>query len=100
MKIKIYFMAEEDLILGGKQGEEINEEEEEFEYEFTSRVEAIASAYSAISAVSDIDTAIMSKLDERRVQRIKRKSLRIIDSCIGEIYNELFFEEENNNEDE
>ena len=92
-------MAEDDLVLGGKEGEEINEEEE-FEYEFTSRVEAIASAYSAISAVADMDTAIMSKLDEKRIQRIKRKSLRIIDSCISEIYNELFFEEDNNNEEE
>ena len=86
----------EDLILGNE-GEDTNEGEE-FEYEFTSRIEAIHCATSAISAASEM--TIMTKLDEKRIQRIKRKSLRIIDKCIGEIYDELFYEEENNNEDD
>lgn len=76
--------------------EEIVEEEQEFEVEFTTRSEAIHSAFSAISAVSDMDTAIMTKQDERRISRIKRKSLRIIDECINEIYAEMFEDEEEN----
>ena len=86
----------EDLILGNE-GEDINEEEE-LEYEYTSRIEAIHCATSAISAASEM--TIMTKLDEKRIQRIKRKSLRIIDKCISEIYDELFYEEESNNEDD
>jgi hypothetical protein len=89
-------MGSDDLILGGAENEELPEEE--FEYEFTTRTEAIHCATAAISAASEM--TIMTKLDERRIQRIKRKSLRIIDKCIGEIYDELFFEEETNNEDE
>jgi hypothetical protein len=76
--------------------QEIAEEEQEFEVEFTTRSEAIHSAFSAISAVSDMDTAIMSKQDERRISRIKRKSLRIIDECINEIYAEMFEDDEEN----
>ena len=90
-------MGNDDLILGGAEDEETIEEEE-FEYEYTSRVEAIHCATNAISAASEM--TIMTKLDERRMQRIKRKSLRIIDKCIGEIYDELFFEEENNNNED
>lgn len=91
-------MGNDDLILGNPEGEEVNEEEE-FEYEYTSRIEAIHCATNAISACSEM--TIMTKLDEKRTQRIKRKSLRIIDKCISEIYDELFFEEEtNNNEDD
>ena len=90
-------MGSDDLVLGSTDGQE-HDEEEELEYEFTSRIEAIHCATSAISAASEM--TIMTKLDEKRIQRIKRKSLRIIDHCIGEIYDELFFEENETNEDE
>ena len=43
-----------------------------------------------MSAVDDIDTAIISKEDEKRIKRIKRKSIKIIDICISEMYDELF----------
>ena len=58
--------------------------------EFTSASEYINSAYFAMSAVDDIDTAIISKEDEKRIKRIKRKSIKIIDICISEMYDELF----------
>ena len=58
--------------------------------EFTSASEYINSAYFAMSAVEDIDTAIISKEDEKRIKRIKRKSIKIIDICISEMYDELF----------
>ena len=91
-------MGSDDLVLGSTDGQESHDEEEELEYEFTSRVEEIHCAAGAISAASEM--TIMTKLDEKRIQRIKRKSLRIIDKCIGEIYDELFFEENETNEDE
>ena len=72
--------------------EPVQEETEELDgyVEFTSASEYINSAYFAISAVDDIDTAIISKEDEKRIKRIKRKSIKIIDICISEMYDELF----------
>jgi hypothetical protein len=64
--------------------------------EFTSASEYIASAYYAIASVEDADTALMTKEDEKRVKRIKRKCIKIIDICITEMYDELF---ENDDED-
>jgi len=63
---------------------------EEGMVEFTSAGEYINSAYFALSAVEDIDTAIISKEAEKRIKRIKRKSIKIIDICITEMYDELF----------
>lgn len=69
---------------------------EEGMIEFTSAGDYINSAYFALSAVEDIDTAIISKEAEKRIKRIKRKSIKIIDICITEMYDELF---ENDEED-
>lgn len=66
-----------------------NTEEQEFQVEFTSDLEYIQAAYFAISAVDDMDTAIMSKTDELRVKRIKRKALVIIDECLKCLYDEI-----------
>ena len=63
---------------------------EEGMVEFTSAGDYINSAYFALSAVEDIDTAIISKESEKRIKRIKRKSIKIIDICITEMYDELF----------
>lgn len=62
----------------------------QMEFYTTSDSEYIASAFYALNAVNDIDTAIMSKEDERRINRIKKKSLKIIDQCISDLYDELF----------
>lgn len=78
-------------------GEAETEVLEEGIVEFTTAGEYINSAYFALSAVEDIDTAIISKEDEKRIKRIKRKSLKIIDICITEMYDELF---ENDEEDQ
>jgi len=71
--------------------EKINEEEgvEDMYFETTSDLEYIQAAYFALSSVEDIDTAIMSKSDEARVRRIKRKSLVIIDECLKTLYDEI-----------
>jgi hypothetical protein len=58
--------------------------------EFTTAGEYIASAYYALASVEDADTALMSKESEKRVKRIKRKCIKIIDICISEMYDELF----------
>jgi hypothetical protein len=65
--------------------------------EFTTAGEYINSAYFALSAVSDMDFDMinaMSNADGRRIKRIKRKSLKIIDICITEMYDELFDNDE------
>lgn len=67
--------------------------EEEGIIEFSSCAEYISSAYFSLAAVDDIDTAILSKQDEMRIKRIKRKAIKIIDSCLGDLYNELFEDE-------
>ena len=72
----------------------IGEEIEEAEFETTTRSDYVASCYNAIAAVGEIDTGIMSKEDAKRKARIVRKSLRIIDDIISELYDELFEEDE------
>lgn len=91
----------EDLILGKPEDkiDEVDGEEEDYEIQYTTLSEAIHGAHAAISAVCDMDTAIMTKQDEKRIYRIKRKSIRIIDKCIADIYAEIF-EELENTEDE
>ena len=70
------------------------EQEEELVYEeATTTTEYIGASYNALQSISDMDTALMSKEDAKRVHRIKRRSLRIIDHCLGILYDELFDEE-------
>lgn len=70
--------------------ESVQENELDLQVDFTTAHDYIASAFQALAAVSDIDTAIMSKTDENRIKRIRRKSLLIIENCIDELYNEIF----------
>jgi hypothetical protein len=95
-------MADEILIVGEESKEELElpeqYEEGEIDIEYTSRSEYITSAYSAISAVEGMDTQIMSKEDAKRVKRIIRKSLMIIDDCITEMYDELYEKDDDENE--
>ena len=60
----------------------------EIEMHYT--IDYISGAAVALSSLSEIDTMILSKSDELRVKRIRRKSLRILDICISEFYDELF----------
>lgn len=73
-----------------KQEEEKKDEELEMVMEYTSVIEYIQAAYFALSSVDDMDVAIMNKSDEQRIKRIRRKSIKIIDDCLNEIYDELF----------
>ena len=77
---------EEDLIIKDEANEPL---EDAIEFETTSRSEYISSAYYAIAAVSEIDTELMQPRDKKRKKEIIRKSLRIIDNIISELYGEL-----------
>lgn len=84
----------EDLVLGEENltnGETV-EGVEDAEIIFTSDLEYIQAAYFALAAIEDYDTALMSKQDEIRVRRIKRKSLVIIDECLRCMYDEIIEE--------
>jgi hypothetical protein len=77
--------------------EQLEQEEiPEVDIEYTTRVDYISCAYYSISAVEGLDTGIMSKEDAKRIKRILRKSLRIIDDCINEMHDELFEDDEDN----
>ena len=77
--------------------EQIEQEEvPEVDVEYTTRSDYIGCAYYAISAVEGLDTGIMTKEDAKRIKRILRKSLRIIDDCINEMHDELFEDDEDN----
>lgn len=61
-------------------------EEHEAEFETTTQSELITCSFYAISSVVDLDTAMMSKLEQAMVKRIIKRSLRLIDACISELY--------------
>lgn len=61
--------------------------------EFVMAHDDIAAALNAINAVDGMDEAIQTDLDKQRIKRIRRMSLRIIDSALKEIYDARFGEE-------
>lgn len=65
---------------------EAEELPEEAEFETTTQQELISCSFYAISSVVDLDTAMMSKLEQAMVKRIIKRSLRLIDSCIKDLY--------------
>jgi len=78
----------DDLVLGK---DEVNDSNlDEVEVELTTRSEYIQAAYFAISSVEGVDTGLLSKEAARRIRRIIRKSIDIIDDCITELHDELF----------
>jgi hypothetical protein len=84
---------------------EIPEQEEELIEEIIyeeemSWSEVIHCVFAAISSIDDIDMAMASPMDRKRIKRIKRKGLRLIDVGIGEIYAEKFETDEKQDENE
>ena len=75
--------------------EELPEEDTAY-FEPYSDSDYIAAAFNAITTVEGMDTAIMSKMDEKRIKRIKRQCLKIIAHCLNNMYEELF---EDNSDD-
>jgi hypothetical protein len=71
----------------------MSEEEIQGEIIFTTTTEYIQSACLALTAMAELDPMLMSKADELRWKRIRRKSMKIIDICVSEMYDELFEED-------
>lgn len=71
-----------------------NIEDEEFEIEIEPDPsilgDYISAGYFALSAVDDIDVELVSDQMRKEIRRIKRKSVRIIDYSINELYNFIF----------
>ena len=74
--------------------EEIKEIEENFDFEYTTRMDYVSCAYYSISAVEGIDLLLLTKDEARKIKKIIKKSIRIIESCINEMHDELFEDEE------
>ena len=57
-------------------------------------VEAINCAFAALSSIDGIDFGMLNPSDQNRILRIRRKSIRLIDAGINEIYEEKFLSNE------
>lgn len=67
--------------------------EQEAEFVLATPHEDIAAAYSALTALAELDTAIMPQVYEVMKRRIIRKSIQIIDEQIKYIHDCIFFDE-------
>ena len=56
------------------------------------KMEYILCSCNALGAIESLDA--YTAADKARLNRIKRKCLRILDSMVGEMYDELFEEDE------
>jgi len=65
------------------------QEQEEIEYSYTSFHEYITAGIVVLDYCEGIDTQIMSKADEMRIKRMKRKCLRMVEFCVNEMFAEL-----------
>lgn len=68
--------------------EEVVVEETIEEPAVISDAELIAAAYFALDAVEAANP--MTKAEKARVDRIRRRSLMIVDKCVGELYKVCF----------
>lgn len=87
---------EEDLILGPETGEPV--EELEFEMDIPDDIQMLMAACEALGSVEGINA--MTSADTRRITRIKKKCLRMIDFYVGELYDMTFDKDETDNENE
>lgn len=69
-------------------------EEQQAEFETTTHQELISCSFYAISSVVDLDTALMSKAEAAMIKRIIKRSIRLIDSCIKDLYEVEFDQDE------
>ena len=77
------------------------EEQTDFVWEEpTTTPDFIACAYNAIQAMDGLDASMLGKWAEDAKKRIIRKSVKIIDRCIDDLYDELIVLNEKENEDE
>lgn len=81
---------------------DINDNTEELEheviYEELHWSEVLQAVLAAFSCIEDIDPELASPMDKKRIKRIKRKGLRLVDVGISEIYAEKFDTDDNDEE--
>lgn len=77
-------MTEEDLILG----EDTGAEELETEFYDYDDIQMLAAACEALTSVEGINA--MTAADNKRLTRIKKKAISMIDFYIGELYDMTF----------
>lgn len=81
------------------EGENLVNESVDIEFEASiTTPEYIGASYNALQAVSDMDMALLSNEDKRRVKRIRKKALKIIDYCMCELHDCIFDTEEEDDE--
>jgi hypothetical protein len=92
-------MSEENLVIGKElPPEEAAAEELEVEFYEYDDVQIIVAACTALDSVEAINP--MTAADNKRVARIKRKCISMIDFYIGELYDLTIDKDEANNKDE
>lgn len=84
---------EDDLVIGNENEDvDIEDEEDSAIFELPTPHDDIGAAYNALAAVSEIDTALSSKEEVKKINRIKRLSIKIIDEQIRYIHDCIFDE--------
>jgi hypothetical protein len=78
-------MLKEKVIFEDNEGND-----NEVEYEMMTDSEYIAAAMNAMCAVDMVDGGILSHEDRDRIEKIKLQSIRIISECLNTLYNEIF----------
>jgi hypothetical protein len=92
-------MKEEDLILqSSKATEEDLGEEMDAEFYDYDDIQMLVAACEGLAAVEGINA--MTAADNKRITRVKRKCLRMIDFYVGELYDMTFDKDEADNENE
>lgn len=87
---------EEDLILGDPEADHSEELDAEF-YDY-SDIEMLMAACEALNSVEGVNA--MTAADNKRITRIKKKCLRMINFYVGELYDMTFDKDETDNENE
>lgn len=78
----------DDLVLGSPDDSKDIQEEEEYIYEGPSDTEYIHALCVAYDTV--LEVSAMTKADQSRIDRIKEKSIKLLDYLITKKYNEVF----------
>ena len=88
---------EDDLILGTPSEDGVTEEFDTEFYDYDD-IQMLAVACEALGSVEGINA--MTAADTKRITRIKKKCLRMIDFYVGELYDMTFDKDETDNENE
>lgn len=80
---------EKDLIIGDEDDED-SDLEGEVEWDETTACAYVDTAMNVWFSLEDVDTLLMSKADAKRINNMKRKSLRIAAHYIDDIYSDIF----------